>query len=275
MLNKVLISGVCGTVGIELTKYFLDKNFEVIGVDINENELVIVEKKFNNKNLTLLPFDIYSDYMLNMLNDIEPSVIIHSAVLKNTKYNEIYKEYYHNINVNYATKFISNVLNSDYVDRFIFLSSDEAYSPVNSFGKDKLELEKILSNINAPDKIIQSIRFPFILESKGSVFHIFRSQATKNIPLTVTHKNIKKKAASMDDFINLWDIFYSSNHTNGVFNFDIGRDISIYQLAKDIIKETNSKSEILITGLREGEILDRTITKTKEVKVLDNIFKLV
>lgn len=35
MGNKVYITGVCGTVGLKLAKYYIDKGFYVIGVDIN------------------------------------------------------------------------------------------------------------------------------------------------------------------------------------------------------------------------------------------------
>ena len=53
MKNKVYITGVCGTVGFELAKYYIDKGFCVIGVDINENEIVVVEKSIKNEKVKL------------------------------------------------------------------------------------------------------------------------------------------------------------------------------------------------------------------------------
>ena len=210
MKNKVYITGVCGTVGFELAKYYIDKGFCVIGVDINENEIVVVDK----------------------------------------------------------------VLNSENVKRFIFLSSDEAYNPVNFFGKDKLEVEEVIRTVNSNDKIVQAVRFPFILESKGSVFHIFRNQAKNDLPLTVTHKDIKKIATDIKSFIDIWAEFDDKILENGIFNFEIGREIYIYELAMDIIKDMKSSSNIVISGLREGEVLDRKIIKSNEEKIYDRIFKL-
>ena len=61
---------------------------------------------------------------------------------------------------------------------------------------------------------------------------------------------------------------------NGVFNFDIGEEISIYKLANDIIKQTNSNSTIKIIGLREGEVLERNMVKLNEKEVYNNIFRI-
>lgn len=274
MGNKVLITGVCGTVGFELAKFYINKGFEVFGIDINENEMIILEKSVKNDKLKLFPLDIYSDYTFGLLDKIKPDMVIHSAVLKNTRYNEIYKDYYHSVNFVGTIKFIYKVLSSDYVKRFIFLSSDEAFNPVNSFGKDKLEVEKIIGNINVNDKIIQAVRFPFILESKGSVFHIFHNQAKNNIPLTVTHKKIKKIATNMKCFMNTWKNFDEFILDNGLYNFNIGIEVSIYDLAVKIIKDMNSDSNIVISGLRKGEILNRKIIDIDSMKVYDNIFKL-
>ena len=42
----------------------------------------------------------------------------------------------------------------------------------------------------------------------------------------------------------------------------------------DIIKGMKSSSDIEISGLREGEVLDRKIIKSNEEKIYDRIFKL-
>lgn len=135
-------------------------------------------------------------------------------------------------------------------------------------------MEEIIRTVNSNGKIIQAVRFPFILESKGSVFHIFRNQAKNNLPLTVTHKDIKKIATDIKSFIGIWAEFDDKILENGIFNFEIGREISIYELAVDIIRDMKSSSNIVISGLREGEVLDRKIIKSNEEKIYDRIFKL-
>ena len=94
------------------------------------------------------------------------------------------------------------------------------------------------------------------------------------MPLTVTHKDIKKIATDIKSFIDIWAEFDDKILENGIFNFEIGREISIYELAVDIIRDMKSSSDIEISGLREGEVLDRKIIKSNEEKIYDRIFKL-
>ena len=88
MKNNVYITGVCGTVGFELAKYYIDKGFCVIGVDINENEIVVVEKSIKNEKVKFIPFDAYSDEALNLMDTLKTDIVIHSAVIHSTIYNE-------------------------------------------------------------------------------------------------------------------------------------------------------------------------------------------
>lgn len=274
MNERVVITGVCGTVGRELLKYYIDKDDYIIAVDNNENDIAILEKSIKHEKIKFIPIDVYDEYTLNIIDKLKPTVIIHAAVLKNTYYNEIYNKYYHDINVNGTIKLIYRMIDSKDLKRFIFLSSDEAYNPTNFFGKDKLEVENILKKIKINGKVIQSVRFPFIVESKGSVYNLFKKQAENNLPLTVTDKNVKKIAANLSSFIVTWNDFYNNVCENGVFNFDIGEEISIYKLANDIIKQTNSNSTIKIIGLREGEVLEKNMVKLNEKEVYNNIFRI-
>lgn len=187
MNERVVITGVCGTVGRELLKYYIDKDDYIIAVDINENDIAILEKNIKYENIKFIPLDIYDEYTLNIIEKLNPTAIIHAAVLKNTYYNEIYNKYYHNSNVSGTIKLIYRMIDSKDLKRFIFLSSDEAYNPTNFFGKDKLEVENILKKIKKNGKVIQSVRFPFIVESKGSVYNIFKKQAENNLPLTIMY----------------------------------------------------------------------------------------
>lgn len=62
MNERVVITGVCGTVGREFLKYYIDKDDYIIAVDINENDIAILEKILNMKTLNLF----HSTYMMNI-----------------------------------------------------------------------------------------------------------------------------------------------------------------------------------------------------------------
>ena len=84
MKERVLITGACGTVGKELLKYYIDKDDYIIAIDNNENDTAILEKSIKHEKIKFIPLDVYDEYTLNIIDKLRPTVIIHSAVLKNT-----------------------------------------------------------------------------------------------------------------------------------------------------------------------------------------------
>lgn len=70
MNERVVITGVCGTVGRELLKYYIDKDDYIIAVDINENDIAILEKNIKYENIKFIPLDIYDEYTLNIIEKL-------------------------------------------------------------------------------------------------------------------------------------------------------------------------------------------------------------
>ena len=143
-------------------------------------------------------------------------------------------------------------------ERVIFISSDEAYKPHNQFGKQKLEVEQFLIQLNDQyqDGFIQSLRFPFVIESNGSVYHVFDKLSKENKPLPLTDERIIKLATRKADFIRGWDDFYKHVLHSGVYTLTIGKVLSIKALAEELIEKNHSKSKIEIIGLRKGDTLE-------------------
>lgn len=56
--NYVLITGACGGIGRNLAKIFSEKQYPIVLVDVNENELKRVQKDLNNKNSLIIVADV-------------------------------------------------------------------------------------------------------------------------------------------------------------------------------------------------------------------------
>lgn len=244
-----MITGVAGTVGARLAEYFINKEYHVLGVDINEAELTKMKVQYDKIKFTPIPMDFsYIDIKKHSID-----CLIHCAAIKSTIFAEQFKNYYYTKNVIETQTFLNKAIDSN-ITRIIFLSSDEANFIHNEFGRQKRIIESELNRYT--DKIIQSLRFPFILESSGSVYHIFKKQAQNNLNLTVTDRNSSKIATNMNDFLVAWDCFFNNIFQNGCFRLSIGKRIKIIDLAQKIIEEERSNSNIEIIGIREGEIVE-------------------
>ena len=256
MKKKVLITGVCGTIGEALVNNFIENDAIVYGVDYQETQLAIMSKRIDSSVFYPVPMDFTSQDCLKYIEAIQPDILIHGASLKMTNFCEDFAEYYYSKNVLQTKVFLESVL--PFVKgRVIFISSDEAYKPHNQFGKQKLEVEQYLKNLNDKNQecFIQSLRFPFVIESNGSVYHVFDKLSKENKPLPLTDERITKLATRKEDFIRGWDDFYHHVLNSGVYTLTIGKVLSIKALAEELIEKNHSKSKIEIIGLSGDDTL--------------------
>ena len=267
MKKKVFITGVCGTIGEALVNYFIENDAIVYGVDYQETQLTMMNKRLHESVFYPVPMDFTSQDCLKYIEAIQPDILVHGASLKMTNFCEDFVDYYYSKNVLQTKVFLESVL--PFVkERVIFISSDEAYKPHNQFGKQKLEVEQYLKNLNEKkeDCLIQSLRFPFVIESNGSVYHVFDKLSKENKPLPLTDERITKLATRKEDFIRGWDDFYNHVLNPGVYTLSIGKVLSIKALAEELIEKNHSKSKIEIIGLRKGDTLEDPMMNTDEFK---------
>ena len=256
MKKKVLITGVCGTIGEALVNYFIENDAIVYGVDYQETQLAMINKRLDASVFYPVPMDFTSPECLKYIEAIQPDIFIHAASLKMTNFCEDFAEYYYSKNVLQTKVFLESIL--PFVkERVIFISSDEAYKPHNQFGRQKLEVEQYLKNLNEKSQecLIQSLRFPFVIESNGSVYHVFDKLSKENKPLPLTDERITKLATRKEDFIRGWDDFYHHVLNSGVYTLTIGKVLSIKALAEELIEKNHSKSKIEIIGLSGDDTL--------------------
>ena len=257
MKKKVFITGVCGTIGDALVNYFINNDAIVYGVDYQESQLAMMNKRLDASVFYPVPMDFTSQDCLKYIEAIQPDILIHGASLKMTNFCEDFADYYYSKNVSQTKVFLESIL--PFVkERVIFISSDEAYKPHNQFGKQKLEVEQYFQNLNEKHReyFIQSLRFPFVIESNGSVYHVFDKLSKENKPLPLTDERITKIATRKEDFIRGWDDFYNHVLIPGVYTLSIGKVLSIKSLAEELIEKNHSKSKIEIIGLRKGDTLE-------------------
>lgn len=144
--KKILITGASGFLGYHLLRMSVAKGFEVFGLYHSAS------LSYSSSTNIQLDMRSYID-MGNVIDDIEPDVVIHTAALTDANLCQINKELSYELNVE-VTRNLAGIC-SDYQIPFAFTSTDlvfdgtkgnytedDAPSPLMTYGEHKLIAEQ-------------------------------------------------------------------------------------------------------------------------------------
>ena len=122
-------------------------------------------------------------------------VVVHAAALKHVPTGEVNPIEVIKTNVIGAQNVVTAAIEQG-VERVIALSSDKACAPINLYGASKLCAEKLLVAANSMSgdggTRFSAVRYGNVVGSRGSVIELFREQAAKGGPLTITDRRMTR-----------------------------------------------------------------------------------
>ena len=208
--KRILITGVCGTVGSELIRVLLsDSQYspsEVIGIDNSESQLFFEDQKYlTDERACFFLADIRDrDKLTRLMQGVD--VVFHAAALKHVVLCERSPFEAVQSNVHGVQNAILAAAAND-VERVIFTSSDKAVNPTNVMGTSKLMGERLMTAANSNRRnggpIFSSTRFGNVLGSNGSVIPIFKKQIAKGGPVTLTDPEMTRFVMTVEESVRL------------------------------------------------------------------------
>jgi len=205
--KRVLITGVCGTIGRQLLRLVSVQNpLEIVGIDNNETELFFLDQEYRDEpNTHLYLCDVRDrESLVSRAEGID--IILHTAALKHVILCEkapsdaIQTNILGVENIIYAAKSVD-------AERVIFTSSDKAVNPTNVMGTSKLMGERLMTAANAQKRndgpIFASTRFGNVLGSRGSVIPLFTKQISAGGPVTLTDSAMTRFIMTVEEAAQL------------------------------------------------------------------------
>jgi len=267
--RTILITGGTGFLGKVLTRQILKENPKAVRLfSRDEVKHYGVRELFDNDSRIRNFVGDVRDYSRLDKACRKADIVIHAAALKRIDLIEY--------NVDEAVK--TNVLGTlnlvraclaNKVKKAVFVSTDKACSPVNTYGACKFVGERIFtaSNYSKGDikTIFTTVRYGNVLESTGSVIPCFveKIKAGKEIPLT--DKRMTRFIISPKQSVNL--IFKAIELARGgeVFVPKLN-SFKIVDLI-DILKEKyKAKNKVEIVGIRPGEKIHELLINQSEIR---------
>ncbi len=279
-IERILITGACGSVGSQLVKELLKRGFTVCAFDNSEDSLFklncLIDSKYKNK-LRLFFGDVRDYDRLNMaFKDVE--VVFHCAALKHVYLSEYNPFEAIKTNLNGVNNVIKSALENK-VKKVLFTSSDKAVNPTSTMGATKLIGERLFIAANNYAGNNQTrfscVRFGNILNSNGSVLKIFKKQIERGESLSITSKKMSRFFITKEEAIDLCLLSCNEMIGGEIFVLNMG-SANILDLAKIISKSENPK--FIEIGLKAGEKLYEELVTDLESKrtiKLENYFLII
>ena len=255
--NKtILITGGTGSLGKELTKYF---------VKINGLKKIIIYSRDEQKQFVMAqeyPVDKYPQIRF-LIGDVrdklrleramkEVDYVIHAAAMKHVPIAEYNPSECVKTNVGGAENIIEVCLNSN-VSKVVALSTDKACAPINLYGATKLTSDKLFIAANnikgSKDLKFSVVRYGNVMGSNGSVMPFFLKRKKTGV-LPITHPEMTRFNISLEQGVKM--VVYALENAWGGELFV--PKIPSYRIL-DVANAISEKCKKEIVGIRPGEKL--------------------
>lgn len=259
--KTIIVTGGGGSIGSELSRQIAKyKPKKLINIDINENSLYLLELEIQRHYPGI---DLQSEIcsirdrkkLKELFNKYKPNIVFHAAAHKHVPLMEHNPEEAVKNNI-FGTKNLVDVVDEVGVEKFVMISTDKAVNPTNIMGATKRACELIVENKNKESKTkFMAVRFGNVLGSNGSVIPIFKSLIAEGKNLRVTHKDITRYFMTIPEASRLVIEAGRIGIGGELFILDMGKPVRIMDLARNMIKLSDTKVGIEVIGLRPGEKL--------------------
>ncbi|MBR9680438.1 MAG: NAD(P)-dependent oxidoreductase [Candidatus Altiarchaeota archaeon] len=247
----IVITGGSGFIGTALVKRLkkLKREFKVLDINSKNGDATVVD--ITNKEALENEFE-------------KGDIIVHLAALINAHESDEMQEKYFDVNI-MGTQNVVNASEKKECKKIIFPSSAAVYSssekgkvtektktnPDNYYGITKVEGEKIVLASRTPNVILRFSN-AYGISGSGIINKFIKKIKTKESLSIWSSGNQKRDFIHIDDIIDA--ILLAINSGRGLYNISTSKNISINQLAKLILKLSQTNLEIKHIEVEESQI---------------------
>lgn len=272
--KRVLVIGGTGTIGKSIVKNVMKDNPKVVRIlSRDEYKQFVMAQDFEGlRNIRFLIGDV-RDYerVLRAMQDVD--YVFHTAAMKQVPACEY--DPYEAVKTNVlGTQNVVTASVAAKVEKAIFISTDKAIAPSNTYGATKLMAERLISSAqyNNGDKRTRfaAVRFGNVMGSRGSVIPLFIKQIHTQSRVTVTDLNMSRFMMTLQQATELTLKAMKMSRGGEIFILKMPV-INLKDLAEVLIEAECSKMnmdknsiEIQEIGTRPGEKMYEELMNLEE-----------
>lgn len=259
--KKILITGSNGFIGSKLCEYYINKGFEVFGLDIAESIIL-------NKDVEFVKVNLESDDVTDLFKEINPQAIIHCAGSASVGLSVENPELDFSRNVGVLYKTLLALKRAKINSKFIYLSSAAVYGdpdilpisedskvkPISPYGLHKKICEEICEYFNYKEDVNTVVVRIFSAYGEGLkkqiLWDIYNKLKYKNELHLFGSGNETRDFIHVDDIVKSIDLIVCKDTKHLVYNIANGMEIRIKNLAEEFVEKLGKdKSIVQFNGL--------------------------
>ncbi|WP_142287195.1 polysaccharide biosynthesis protein, partial [Bacillus thuringiensis] len=204
MYNKaILVTGGTGSWGNELIRQLLKETPREIRVfSRNETAQFEMQQKFaNHDNLRFIIGDIRDrEALVSACKGVQ--YVFHLAALKHVPVCEYQPDEAIKTNIN-GTQNVIEAAIQNHVEKVIYVSTDKAADPSNTYGMTKAMGEKLIihANLQSSKTKFICVRGGNVLGSSGSVVPLFKNQIKEHARIGITDFDMTRFFLTIEDAV--------------------------------------------------------------------------
>lgn len=264
----ILITGGTGYLGKSLASRFLKyepKSLRIFSRDEVKHFRFNTEFGDNPRIRNLIGDVRDYDRFLRASENVD--IVIHAAALKRIDILEYNVTESIKTNVLGSLNVANAALRND-VERALFISTDKACSPLNSYGACKLLGERIFTEMNyskgSSRSIMSSVRYGNVLASTGSIIPFFKKKIQDGEKIPLTHPDMTRFIISAEQAVDLVikALIYSVGGEIIIPFIPSAKTIDLIEVLK---KSMDAENEVEVVGIRPGEKIHEILINEFEI----------
>jgi len=284
--KRVLITGAGGSIGAEVARQIgaLGPSALVL-LDRYENGLHAITLELQSTSVASALETVVADVadrhrIEHVLESRRPQLIFHAAAHKHVPLMELNPCEAVKNNVA-GTRVIAEAAGAvGSVERFVLISTDKAVNPSSVMGATKRVAELLIEALDRSRPVVYTtVRFGNVLASNGSVLPLFLEQIKAGGPVTITHPEMRRYFMLIPEAVHLVLHAAALGQGGDVFVLDMGEQIRIIDLARNVIRLSGFIPEeeisVKIVGLRPGEKLQEDLVGSDEVATSTSVERIL
>jgi FlaA1/EpsC-like NDP-sugar epimerase len=256
--RTVLVTGAGGSIGSELVRQLVAlQPAKVVAVDRDDSLLhdLMASLPHTERDRCIPVLADVRD--VERLDDVfsrhTPDLVFHAAALKHVPALEGAPSEGWKTNVQGTANVVAAAERHN-VSRLVNISTDKAAAPVNVLGYTKRLAERVTAAAaHRTGRPYVSVRFGNVIGSRGSALETFERQIAEGGPVTVTDPEVTRYFMAVREAVRLTMQAAAIGRSSEVLVLDMGQPVKVIDIARQLIEQSGTDVDIVITGLRPGE----------------------